>query len=81
MKDKWDRMKQFARTFSYAEQDGFGGNFQNWPDSQYHIGSNVVNSNTFARAALGSAGISFVELPGSHPGYFRLPDVTSGRAS
>jgi RHS repeat-associated protein len=81
VKDKWDRMKQFARSFSYAEQDGFGGNFQNWPDSQYHIGSNVVNSNTFARAALGSAGISFVELPGSHPGYFRLLDVTSGRAS
>jgi len=69
-KGKWDVVVAKASSYEYGEQDGFGGNFANWPNSEYKIGDDVNNSNTFAREILKRSGLFYMELPGAHPGRF-----------
>ncbi|MBI9017891.1 MAG: RHS repeat-associated core domain-containing protein [Phycisphaerae bacterium] len=68
IKQKWNRIIAFAKTYKYAEQDGFqiGPTFTRWPRSNYK--ALQTNSNTFVRAAVAAAGLTMAEMDGSHPG-------------
>jgi hypothetical protein len=70
VKKKWGIIIEFAKNYAYAEQQGFGGTFQHWPDSRYpsvnFIGGR--NSNTFVLDALNAAGLNGQEMSGHHPG-------------
>jgi hypothetical protein len=68
VKAKWDRAISLAKVYPYAEQNGFNGNFRNWPSSIYLIGNNVNNSNTFVRYLVKGMGLEMTEMTGSHPG-------------
>jgi len=64
----WTRVIAAARSYRWAEQQGFdaGPTFVNWPRSLYDaVGT---NSNTFVRDTVSRAGLTMVELSGSHPG-------------
>ncbi len=65
---KWRRIINYAKTYRWAEQQGFakGPTFTQWPRSMYKSGQ--TNSNTFVRATVKGAGLAMVEMDGSHPG-------------
>ena len=70
---KWDKVINAAKQYPYAEQNGFGTTFVNWPCSQYimpQLGLPLAqtNSNTFARCIIKLAGLKFHEMTGTHPG-------------
>jgi hypothetical protein len=66
---KWDNIIKNAKMYRWAEQDGFGGAFKNWPRSFYFaLGT---NSRTFIFQMVKEAGLPWVEMaPGraAHPG-------------
>ncbi|TVR43398.1 MAG: RHS repeat-associated core domain-containing protein [Planctomycetota bacterium] len=67
---KWAELKEAAQSYEFAEQEGFSGNFQNWPNSRYVISSSATNSNTFVREMLRRTGLPVIEpsLNGPNPG-------------
>ncbi len=66
---KWNEIIQKAKNYKWAEQQGFGGRFANWPRSFYwFIGT---NSRTFIREMVREAALPWQEMaPGRlrHPG-------------
>lgn len=82
VRQQWAKVLQQARGYKYAEQVGFNGAFQNWPNSKYEIGDNVNNSNTFIRDIVAKSGLKMQELAGSHPGRHSpepVPDFYHGQ--
>ncbi|WP_152622493.1 hypothetical protein [Archangium violaceum] len=72
---KWQSAMNFARGYKYAEQNGFNGNFKNWPNSVYIIGDDTNNSNTFVRLLVASLGLPMKEMNGFHPGRVALEPI------
>ena len=62
----WNDMVSIAKAYPYAEQEGFGGVFKNWPDSLYLWYQS--NSNSFARHAVTQGGLNMEEMIEAHPG-------------
>jgi len=63
--DKWNELR--AADYPYAETTD--ASVAKWPQSRYEIGDDDNNSNTFARWALTTSGISFNEMHLFHPGH------------
>jgi RHS repeat-associated protein len=81
---KWKLVEQLAKSYAYAEQQGFNGTFRHWPNSKYGTPSDLPfnNSNTFVRDTVGKAGLTMVEMNGSHPGNdspVPVPDIYAGQ--
>ena len=68
IKKIWATIIKFAKSYRWAEQEGFdaGPTFVNWPRSMYK--AHQTNSNTFVRAAVKAADLSMIEMDGWHPG-------------
>lgn len=83
VRQNWRRVVDLAKAYRFAEQSGFNGNFQNWPNSKYQMPGDdpFNNSNTFVRDVVQRAGFVMKELKGSHPGLntpVAVPDVYGG---
>jgi hypothetical protein len=68
---KWKAIMATAHGYKWAEQVGYNGVFKNWPRSLYQPNDWNTNSNTFARYAVRSAGLTFVEMNGCPPRWNR----------
>lgn len=64
--NKWRLLREAAKKYKYAEQEGFGGAFRNWPRSMYKTFQ--TNSNTFIKHIINSAGLPWTDMAGNHPG-------------
>ncbi len=66
----WAKALGAAKSYGFAEQKGFDGEFQNWPNSRYEIYTfdEVNNSNTFVRWLVDTIGLTMSEMTGPHPG-------------
>jgi hypothetical protein len=73
VKSKWNDVVGKARSYEWAEQDGFDANeaapqFKNWPRSNYKW--NGTNSNTFIRTIIRRSGLPWQEMSARrHPGH------------
>jgi len=80
---EWDSISEKAGAYEYAEQTGFNGNFQHWPESRYMIwipGTpphvQVNNSNTFIQWLCSQTDVDFIDPPvRNHPGSAEPADV------
>jgi hypothetical protein len=71
VKRRWNTILQFSRTYRFAEQEGFAGNFKHWPFSNYdRLG---VNSNSFVRFIVDAAGLKMPKFDGEHGGADQPP--------
>ena len=68
VQQKWVDILDFSQSYEWAEQQGFGGNFQNWSKSLYH--RTGTNSRTFIRQAVAAVNIPWIEM---NPGKFNHP--------
>ena len=65
---EWGRVSANATTYGFAEQSGFNGVFQHWPNSRYELPPGN-NSNTFIRWLAAVSSIPLIEPPVRlHPG-------------
>ena len=61
---KWKKVLANANFYKYAEQQGFGGVFKNWPNSKYFAPFGRVrnNSNVFGRWLVNTSGMRMQEI-------------------
>ena len=67
---KWKKVLANANFYKYAEQQGFGGVFKNWPNSKYFspFGRVRNNSNVFGRWLVNTSGMGMQEIGArNHP--------------
>jgi hypothetical protein len=84
VKPRWRTIEALARNYRFAEQEGFNGVFQNWPDSKYGTPTSPPfnNSNTFVFDTMRRAGLGVPPMNGVHPGNRApnpVPDLYRGR--
>lgn len=67
---RWAEAMGYAKGYEYAEQEGFAGKFNKWPNSKYQFPGDhpFNNSNTFIRYIVSRLGVRMYELKGAHPG-------------
>ncbi len=69
---EWSKVSQNASGYGFAEQSGFNGVFQNWPNSDYGAprpAGHGNNSNTFIEWLATASELTFINPPARpHPG-------------